>query len=977
MALPIITAANSTGSPILLERLGLTVPAVGSLELTLYAWADEIRQDETLEAAINAGSILLDFGNDGSMTKGDSLKFFNVTTQEVRRSVRLVGETAVTGLTGTASPAKDVDGTAVAVDDRVLLTAQAAPAENGIWVVKAGAWVRPEDFDTDQSAAGAIVFIQAGTTNVLQTWNNTNIGGSDIIGTSSLTFAQLSGGGGGSVTNLQTAYEGGNTIGATSAEGDIAFTLTSADFTVDGANDMLFGGTTPLAIFNVDTGLLSLDSTDTTNLTMTANNAATRTLTIAATNAGAGVGAIAMSSDGPTDIDAVGALSLNSSGGAINVGNDTDTGAINIGTGASVRTISVGNATGATAIDMDSGTGGTAIDSTGAISLDGVGASNFTADSGNLTLATTTSGGVLVSSVGIADIQAAGAVTIDSSGSTIGIGTDANTGAINIGTAATARTITMGNTTGATALNLSAGTGNILMTAPLVTMTGNLHVQGTTTTVDSEIVNIADNFLYLNDGYTVNAGQAGGIVVNSLPTANATVVDTGGFTAGVAATSNPTIRVTDASVFSVGSYVQVSGAADQTNDGLYEVLAIDTGAAPDILTLAGVGTTAATFLFTQNQLVTDTTVAGAVTEVTIGVIQIDGSGNYQYTYNDNSTSTVFNNVAVISDITLQQAYVGGNTITTSGGEGVFIVAGDQSMQVTAAGGINLDTVFDADVTTFDVQMTGNNGFSLDGTATSNLNVVNTVATTPVVLTIGADNTGATSGDATVDINATSTNGSGIVDIDADDTVAIDTLAGGNINIGTNAVANDTTIGNNTGATGVTVNSGTEQVEIDGITYYGSAAADPTATTSGFQEGDKYYNTALDMEMRYDATRAKWLSVEAMTFLYGRDGNTASPQFYRSGGDGRVMSSSEGWAMPHNGTIVASGYTRTDTDLATVDFVEGGTSRATQTMTAALTTGVVTNHNGDFTAAGILAAQNQTGGNTTSNVTGWVKVKFRA
>ena len=977
MALPIITAANSTGSPILLERLGLTVPAVGSLELTLYAWADEIRQDETLEAAINAGSILLDFGNDGSMTKGDSLKFFNVTTQEVRRSVRLVGETAVTGLTGTASPAKDVDGTAVAVDDRVLLTAQAAPAENGIWVVKAGAWVRPEDFDTDQSAAGAIVFIQAGTTNALQTWNNTNIGGSDIIGTSSLTFAQLSGGGGGSVTNLQTAYEGGNTIGATSAEGDIAFTLTSADFTVDGANDMLFGGTTPLAIFNVDTGLLSLDSTDTTNLTMTANNAATRTLTIAATNAGAGVGAIAMSSDGPTDIDAVGALSLNSSGGAINVGNDTDTGAINIGTGASVRTISVGNATGATAIDMDSGTGGTAIDSTGAISLDGVGASNFTADSGNLTLATTTSGGVLVSSVGIADIQAAGAVTIDSSGSTIGIGTDANTGAINIGTAATARTITMGNTTGATALNLSAGTGNILMTAPLVTMTGNLHVQGTTTTVDSEIVNIADNFLYLNDGYTVNAGQAGGIVVNSLPTANATVVDTGGFTAGVAATSNPTIRVTDASVFSVGSYVQVSGAADQTNDGLYEVLAIDTGAAPDILTLAGVGTTAATFLFTQNQLVTDTTVAGAVTEVTIGVIQIDGSGNYQYTYNDNSTTTVFNNVATIGDITLQQAYIGGNTITTSAGEGVVTIAGDQELNITTTGGLNLDTIFDADVTTFDVQMTGNNGFSLDGTATSNLNVVNTVATTPVVLTIGADNTGATSGDATVDINATSTNGSGIVDIDADDTVAIDTLAGGNINIGTNAVANDTTIGNNTGATGVTVNSGTEQVEIDGITYYGSAAADPTATTSGFQEGDKYYNTALDMEMRYDATRAKWLSVEAMTFLYGRDGNTASPQFYRSGGDGRVMSSSEGWAMPHNGTIVASGYTRTDTDLATVDFVEGGTSRATQTMTAALTTGVVTNHNGDFTAAGILAAQNQTGGNTTSNVTGWVKVKFRA
>ena len=64
------------------------------------------------------------------------------------------------------------------------------------------------------------------------------------------------------------------------------------------------------------------------------------------------------------DIDSAGALSLNSSAGAINLGNDAVTGAINIGSGASARTITVGNDAStkvdinATEIELDAGTGG-------------------------------------------------------------------------------------------------------------------------------------------------------------------------------------------------------------------------------------------------------------------------------------------------------------------------------------------------------------------------------------------------------------------------------------------------------------------------------------------------------------------------------------------------------------------------------------------------------------------------------------------
>ena len=50
-----------------------------------------------------------------------------------------------------------------------------------------------------------------------------------------------------------------------------------------------------------------------------------------------------------------------------------------------------------------------------------------------------------------------------------------------------------------------------------LTVQGNLIVQGTTTTVDSETVLVSDNHLYVNNGYTADAAQTGGIVVNHDP----------------------------------------------------------------------------------------------------------------------------------------------------------------------------------------------------------------------------------------------------------------------------------------------------------------------------------------------------------------------------------------------------------------------------------------------------------------------------
>ncbi len=74
---------------------------------------------------------------------------------------------------------------------------------------------------------------------------------------------------------------------------------------------------------------------------------------------------IAQSAGSTFALNAVGALSLNSSAAAINVGNNAVAQAINIGTGAAARTLTVGNVTGATAVNVNAGTGGFNVASAG------------------------------------------------------------------------------------------------------------------------------------------------------------------------------------------------------------------------------------------------------------------------------------------------------------------------------------------------------------------------------------------------------------------------------------------------------------------------------------------------------------------------------------------------------------------------------------------------------------------------------------
>jgi hypothetical protein len=88
-----------------------------------------------------------------------------------------------------------------------------------------------------------------------------------------------------------------------------------------------------------------------------------------------GIGATSLRGATTFDLDASGIISINSTDGDINIGNDTilvDQ-AINIGTGESARTITVGNATGTTKLDINAGTDGIDISSNGHLSIDASG----------------------------------------------------------------------------------------------------------------------------------------------------------------------------------------------------------------------------------------------------------------------------------------------------------------------------------------------------------------------------------------------------------------------------------------------------------------------------------------------------------------------------------------------------------------------------------------------------------------------------
>lgn len=81
-----------------------------------------------------------------------------------------------------------IDGYQTQNTSRVLLDAQAAPVENGPWVVAVGPWSRPADFTTGDNAQGAAFYVVRGTLHGGQTWACNTPAPNDVVDTDPLSF---------------------------------------------------------------------------------------------------------------------------------------------------------------------------------------------------------------------------------------------------------------------------------------------------------------------------------------------------------------------------------------------------------------------------------------------------------------------------------------------------------------------------------------------------------------------------------------------------------------------------------------------------------------------------------------------------------------------------------------------------------------------------------------------------------------------
>lgn len=101
---------------------------------------------------------------------------------------------AASGTDITLSGAQTVDGVALVAGDRVLVMGQTAAADNGIYVVAAGAWSRAEDFDQltpIDEVNGAAVYVENGST--YGDAGFTVVSQVATLGTSAITFSQFNG----------------------------------------------------------------------------------------------------------------------------------------------------------------------------------------------------------------------------------------------------------------------------------------------------------------------------------------------------------------------------------------------------------------------------------------------------------------------------------------------------------------------------------------------------------------------------------------------------------------------------------------------------------------------------------------------------------------------------------------------------------------------------------------------------------------
>ena len=341
----------------------------------------------------------------------------------------------------------------------------------------------------------------------------------------------------------------GNITGSSTSTGSFGYLNVSGDTTIGG--NLTFGdANTDFVSFTADiTSDIIPNASDSYNLGSTGQRWNDVWVSGSITANG---GAHSLTSATTIDIDADGDLTID--GGSIAIGTDADvafdidtstldidsSGAVTIDSTSTILISGDGGATfsddteaiiydGSGNLDIDSvaldidASGAITIDGTSTFSVDVDGATNINTSVGNITVDSeaanlvldghtgvdidaSNSGKVTIDGAGGIDIGAAADVAIDINSSTLDIDAsdavtiDASGGSISIGTNSSGRAINIGHTTSEVTINDN------------LTVSGDLEVNGTLTTIDTTNLRVADRFIQVASGSTSGDG---GLVVTT------------------------------------------------------------------------------------------------------------------------------------------------------------------------------------------------------------------------------------------------------------------------------------------------------------------------------------------------------------------------------------------------------------------------------------------------------------------------------
>lgn len=209
-----------------------------------------VQRDEFGNAKFNTVTII---DSPVNATDGTNKAYVDGIAQglSIKEEVVVLSNSNIT-LTGTQT----VDTVVLVDGDRILLTGQTTASENGIWIVRSGAWERPSDFDTGDNVANAFMFVSEGSTYADTGWVCTNDGGSDVVGQNNLVFVQFSSAG--VVGAGDGLIKTGNDIEAVA--GDNSITINPNDFTVKRDTAGAVGLTASGILVNTDTNFITIDS---------------------------------------------------------------------------------------------------------------------------------------------------------------------------------------------------------------------------------------------------------------------------------------------------------------------------------------------------------------------------------------------------------------------------------------------------------------------------------------------------------------------------------------------------------------------------------------------------------------------------------------------------------------------------------------------------------------------------------------------